>query len=128
MTTVIVGVGLVATLQLLASGTSATIDGANLTTGINLAKNVRELSLKSTFAEVRAMNGKVYNPPVDSRGERLNGFDNWTQTVSVQPVEPDDLTVPIVDPMPHAVRVTARVANNGSYVYELSWYRFKPMP
>ena len=128
MATMIVGIGLVATMQLLAAGTSANIDGSNTTTGINLAKNSRELTLKSTFAEVRAMNGAVHNPPVDSRGERIVGFNNWTQSVVVQPVDPDDLTVNIANPNPHALRVTARVANNGTYVCEMSWYRFKPMP
>ena len=128
LTTMIVGVGLVATLQLLAAGTSANIDGANTTTGVNLARNVRELTLKSSFAEVRALNGQVYNPPVDSRGTSVVGFNNWTQNIVVQPVDPDRLSTDIIDPDPHVVRVTVRVHNNGSYVCELTWYRFKPLP
>ena len=43
MTTVIIGVGFVAMLQLLATGTASNIEGAQTTTGINLAKNVREM-------------------------------------------------------------------------------------
>jgi type II secretory pathway pseudopilin PulG len=128
LTTMIVGIGLVATLQLLAAGTSANIDGTNTTTGVNLARNVRELTLKSTFAEVRALNGDVHNPPVDSRGTTIAGFNNWTQSIVVQPVDPDRLNTVIIDPDPDVVRVTARVHNNGSYVCELTWYRFRPMP
>jgi type II secretory pathway pseudopilin PulG len=128
LTTMIVGVGLVATMSLLAAGTNSNIDGANTTTGVNLAKNVRELSLKSTFDEVRAMNGRTHNPPIDSRGTAVVGFNNWTQSVVVQPVDPDRLSTDIVDPDPDVVRVTVRVHNNGDYVNELTWYRFRPMP
>jgi type II secretory pathway pseudopilin PulG len=117
LTTMIVGIGLVATLQLLAAGTSANIDGTNTTTGVNLARN-----------EVRALNGDVHNPPVDSRGTTIAGFNNWTQSIVVQPVDPDRLNTVIIDPDPDVVRVTARVHNNGSYVCELTWYRFRPMP
>jgi Tfp pilus assembly protein PilV len=128
LTTMIVGVGLVATMQLLAAGTTSNIDGANTTTGVNLARNMRELTLKSTFAEVRAMNGQTHNPPLDSRGTAVVGFDNWTQSMVVQPVDRNRLSADIVDPDPQAVRVTARVHNNGDYVTELTWYRFRPMP
>jgi Tfp pilus assembly protein PilV len=128
LTTMIVGVGLVATMSLLAAGTSSNIDGTATTTGVNLAKNIRELTLKSTFAEVRAMNGRTFNPPVDSRGTQVVGFNNWTQSIVVQPVDRDRLSADIVDANPHVVRVTVRVHNNGSYVNELTWYRFRPMP
>ena len=128
LTTVIVGVGLVATMSLLASGTSSNVDGANTTTAINLAKNIRELTLKSTFAEVRAMNGQTFNPPVDSRGTAVTGFDHWTQSMVVQAVDRNRLSADIIDANPDAVRVTVRVHNRGSYVNELTWYRFRPMP
>ncbi len=128
LTTVIVGVGLVATLQLLAAGTVANVDGARTTTGINLARSVRELTLKRTFAQVRAMNNQTHSPAVDSRGVAVTGMGNWTQTIKVQSVDEDGLTTDIVDSNPHAVRVTVTVAHNGEKVTELSWYRFRPMP
>src|SRR5258706_9513897 len=42
VTTVIIGVGCVAMLELLGSGTLANNDGAELTTAMNLAGNIRE--------------------------------------------------------------------------------------
>jgi Tfp pilus assembly protein PilV len=128
MTTMIVGVGLVATLQLLAAGTASNIDGARTTTGVNLARGIRELTLKMTFDEVRALDGRTYNPPIDSRGTAVNGFDQWSQAVTVQAVDKDGLTTQIVDPTSHAVRVTVVVSQHGKEVSSLSWYRFLPTP
>ncbi len=128
MTTMIVGVGLVATLQLLAAGTSANIDGVRTTTGINLAKGIREMTLKMTFDEVRALKGQTYNPPVDSRGTAIAGFNQWTQTVDVQAVDPDRITTDIVSATPDAVRVTVVVTQAGENSCSMSWYRFRPMP
>jgi prepilin-type N-terminal cleavage/methylation domain-containing protein len=128
LTTVIIGVGFVATLQLLATGTAANVQGAATTTAINLAKNVREMSLKLPYAQVQALNGTSYAPPIDSRGQPLSDMDGWTQTVVVQPVDPDWLTVQISDPDPSALRVTATVARYGSNVCSVSWYAFEPPP
>lgn len=128
MTTVIIGVGLVAMLQLLAAGTSANIDGTNMTTGVNLARSVREMTLKQTFNEVRALHGTTYSPPVDSRGTSLGGFTGWTQAIDVQPVDRDRLTTDVLTTDPEAVRVTVQVTHNGSNVCSVSWYRFKAMP
>jgi hypothetical protein len=74
------------------------------------------------------MNGRVYQPPVDSREEQVAGFNNWSQTVSVQSVDPDRLTLNIVDPNPDAVRVTVTVRHGQELTGELSWYRFRPLP
>ena len=128
LTMVIIGVGVVAMLQLLAAGTVANIDGSELTTGVNFARSVRELTLKRTFAEVRAMDGASYTPPIDSRGVAVAGFDGWTQTVDVQSVDRDRITLDIVDPNPQAVRVTVSITHNGQQVCNLIWYRFRPVP
>ena len=128
LTTVIIGTGLVAMLQLIAAGTAANVSGAEMTSATNLAKNVREYSLKQTVAQVRALDGDSYTPPIDSRGEQISGFDNWTQLIDVQAVDRDRLTTDIIDANPHAVRVTVKVQHNGRNVCDMSWYRFKPMP
>jgi type II secretory pathway pseudopilin PulG len=128
LTTIIVGVGLVATLQLLATGTAANVDGAQQTTAINLGRNIRELTLKMTFDEVRAMHARSYSPAVDSRESRISGFEQWSQVISVQPVDRDRLTIDIVDPNPHAVRVTVRVFSDQNQISEVSWHRFRPNP
>src|SRR5689334_18528489 len=49
--TVIVGVGVVAMLELLAAGSVSNAEGAELTTAINLASNIREISLGLPFRD-----------------------------------------------------------------------------
>jgi hypothetical protein len=51
LTTIIVGVGVLAIVELLSAGTSSNIESTDLTTGVNLAKNIRELSLKLAFLD-----------------------------------------------------------------------------
>ena len=49
MVTVIIGVGVVGMLELLAAGTVSNSEGTELTTAINLANNIREMSLGMAF-------------------------------------------------------------------------------
>src|SRR4051812_17096804 len=51
MVTVIVGVGVVGMLELLAAGTMSNTKGTELTTAINLANNVREITLGLQFVD-----------------------------------------------------------------------------
>jgi type II secretory pathway pseudopilin PulG len=128
LVTVIVGVGFMALLQLLAAGTVTNVQGAQTTTGMNLAKNIREMSLKHPFAEVLDLDGNSYAPPVDSRGAALDGFDNWSQAVKVQAVDPDRLTLDVSADPPDAIRVTVTVSHNGQVVCSSSWYAFNGTP
>jgi prepilin-type N-terminal cleavage/methylation domain-containing protein len=128
LATVIIGVGVCAMVQLLATGTMSNLEGAELTTGMNLARNVREKCLSINFANMTALNGTVYNPAIDSTGASVSGISNWTQTVSVTPVDPDRLTLSITDSSPSAIRATVTVKHNGNKVYDLSWYMFLPTP
>src|SRR5262245_59999699 len=91
LATVIVGVGVVAMLELIAAGTRVNVDGTERTTAINMAKNVREYALKLTFAQQAALGGSQWSPPIDSRGTVVSDFDGWTQTVSVSAVNPKNL-------------------------------------
>src|SRR5690606_20233682 len=91
--TVIVGVGTVAMIQLLAAGSMANNDAHELTTGLNLARNIREMTQSMTYAEILDLNGEVFSPPVDSLGQAQSGFDGWKQTVKVQKVDPNYITL-----------------------------------
>ena len=127
MTMVIIGVGLVAMLELLAAGTSANVDGVHEMTGMNLAKSIRELTLKANFNDVIALNKSSFTPPVDSRLSAINGFDDWAQEIDVQPVSINKFTTNIVDPNPDVIRVTVKISHNGKQVCQTSWYRFRPV-
>jgi len=76
MVTVIIGVGVVAMLQLLAAGTVSNSEGTELTTAINLANNIREMSLGLAYYDPTDM---AKNPPVytwDTREATVKDYDN----------------------------------------------------
>ena len=125
LTTVIIGVGVAAVMQLLAAGTINNIQSFETTTGVNVAKAFREVTLPHSIAEVIAMNGTSHQPPWDSRSQGMTELTTWKQTIAVQPVSPDNLTLNIVDPNPTAVRVTVSVSHDTHAVCDMSWYTFK---
>jgi len=128
MTTVIVGVGFVATLTLVNAGTMNNARGAERTTAISLARNIRELTLQKTFPQLIAYNGKTYPKAVDSREVTIDTLSGWTQAVTVQPVDPTRLTTNINDTSPSALRVTVVVAHNQHDLATVSWYAFDGTP
>jgi type II secretory pathway pseudopilin PulG len=128
LTSVIVGVGFVATLTLVSAGTVANAKGNERTTAINLARNIRELAAQKTFAQLPALNGKTYSQAVDSREMVLADLSNWSQSVTVQPVDPNRLTTVISDPTPAALRLTVTVSHNQKKVTDVSWYAFDGTP
>src|SRR4051795_8581358 len=63
--TVIVGVGVVGMLQLLAAGTMANTDSTELTTAMNLAANMHEMSLSVPYKNIMTLDGRTFTPPID---------------------------------------------------------------
>ena len=128
MTTVIIGLGVVSMMRLLAAGTVSNLEGTELTTGINLAKSIRELGLQKSMAEVIAMNGVSHQPPWDSSGAAISSMSNWKQTIAVSAVDPNRLTTTIIDSTPAVVRVTVTVTHNNRTVGSASWFTFDGRP
>lgn len=128
LTMIIIGVGVASMVQLLASGTVNNIESAELTTGINVAKNVREIALQKSMTELIAMNNTYHEPPWDSRSASITDLPTWRQTISVQAVNPDKLTTNVADPNPSAVRVIVTVTHHGRKVCDVSWYTFQANP
>lgn len=125
LATTIIGLGFVAMVNLIAVDTRNNREGTELTTGVNLARNIREMSITMKYADQLGLNGASYTPPKDSRGVTLNDFVNWQQVVTVQGVSPTDPTTTVPDTNPAAVRMTTTVSHNGKQVCSLSWYVFK---
>lgn len=139
--TVIVGVGVVGTLQLLAVGTQSNVSGAEVAIGVNLAAQVREMSLGMKFYDAQSpgswntkeaslalydnvldLDGCVFTPPVDARRQTLSNYATWTQNVSVDTVQLDNLATTRPDTVTEpSARVTVRVQHNGRDVYTTSW-------
>jgi prepilin-type N-terminal cleavage/methylation domain-containing protein len=128
MTTVIVGVGFVATLTLVNAGTMSNARGAESTTAISLARNIREFMLQKTFPQLIAYNGKNYPQAVDSRESPVAELNGWSQSVTVQPVDPNKITTDITDSAPSALRVTVVVSHNQKKLTTVSWYAFDGTP
>jgi prepilin-type N-terminal cleavage/methylation domain-containing protein len=128
LTTVIIGVGVMAMMQLLASGTVNNIEAAELTSGMNIAKSIHEIALQKKMTQIVAMNGTSHQPPWDSRSKPIADLANWKQTIAVNAVNPDNLKTNIVDATPSAVRLTVTVLHNGKNVCSMSWYTFDGTP
>ena len=115
-------------LQLLAVGTVNNIKGSELTTAISLARNIREYTLNTKWANLPGLNNSSHNPPWDSRGTAVNSLTNWEQKITVVTVNPDNIQQDIVDTTPAAVRVSVLVNHNNQKVCDLSWYVFDGRP
>ena len=128
LTTIIIGVAFTAMLQLLAVGTVNNIKGSELTTAISLARNIREYTLNTKWANLPGLNNTTHNPPWDSRGIPVNSLTNWEQKITVQTVNPDNIQQNIADPTPDAVRVSVTINHNNQKVCDLSWFVFDGTP
>jgi type II secretory pathway pseudopilin PulG len=146
LVTSIVGIGVLAMLQLLAAGTTSNSAGAEMTTALNLAKGIRELSLGLAFADdnqptnwgaeagetigtyddIDDLDGKVFNPPIDAMRITLGDYANWEQRVVVQSVDPDRITVAVPNGTSPASRITVTINRNGGKVCDISWTTFDP--
>src|SRR5947207_832638 len=111
---VIVGVGTLGMMTLLASGSMANADAAELTTGLTLANNIHELMQTSStfgFAEsatattwgmesetgataddIDDFDGYTFSPAVDSRRQAISYLSGWTQSIAVESVNPANLS------------------------------------
>ena len=149
-TTVIIGVGCVAMLQLLGAGTVANHAGTEGTVAMNLAGNVREAMAGLRYAEqadpthwgpeAGETGAKLFDDmddfdgwtsapgnPINARRDPLGSeYSGWAQQVKVDCVDPRDLSKPI----PHLTlhpdlrptsRVTVGILHNGRQVYSEHW-------
>jgi hypothetical protein len=141
LVTCIIGVGVTSMLQLLAAGSVSNASGAELTTGINLAKNIRELTLGlafadpttpthwgaesgetiATFDDLDDFNGTLFSPPIDARRQTLTDHTGWQQSITVRSVDQNRLTLDVTNGTTPASRVTVVITHNGVFICELSW-------
>ena len=128
LATVIIGVSFVAVMQLMVTGTVANIDSSARTTGLNLARNVRESMIQKTYATLLSYHGASYAPPKDGQGNDLTDFADWKQEIAVQAVDPTNLTTSVTTSSPAAVRITVTVSRGTERVCDLSWYAFDATP
>jgi prepilin-type N-terminal cleavage/methylation domain-containing protein len=146
MVTVIVGVGCVGMLQLLATGTMSNAEGTEQTVAINLASNIREMSLgmsfydpqqptmwntkEATVAEwdnIMDLDGAVFSPPLDARRQPIGGYPGWSQAVEVESVSEANVNLAVPDTTGEpTARVTVSIRRHGISVYKISWLAVAP--
>ncbi len=126
--TVLVGVGIVAVMQLLAAGTVANAESAKLTTAMGLAGNIRERAVRISYNNLfTSFNDRTYSPPIDATGTVLNSFSAWSQVVDVKYVDPNAVTVTVPDTQVEpTAQVTITVRHNNRAVYTTSWLAAAP--
>ena len=123
MVTAIVGIGIVAIMQLLANGTMANTQATELTTAMGLAGNIHERALGLPYDNIfSTLDNKNYSPPVDAQGSAISGMTNWHQSVDVKYVDPDNLRSYVPDTQVEPVlRVTVTVSHRTRPLFVTSW-------
>ena len=143
---VIVGVATLAVVELLAVGSMSNAEGGEQTTAMNLAANIREISLGLAFQDpeqptewktkeasvaayddLKDLDGMVFQPPLDVKRRPINECAAWSQRVTVQTVAADSMISDRPrDPVEPAARVVVVISRNGHEVYETSWVAVAP--
>ena len=141
LTTIIIGVGVVALVQLLAVGTKNNDTSAQMTTAVNLANNIHEimaglplydpnypttwnpnLSSVSNYGGITEFDGGTFSPPLDNTRAAMSGYGAWSETITVQSLNEDNLGTTVTDSTTqNAARVTVTVSHSGAQVYQASW-------
>jgi type II secretory pathway pseudopilin PulG len=142
LATVIVGVGVIATMQVMAAGTQSNDAASNMGTGVQLAHNIRELSLglpltdavygsshwglepgetALTANDLDDLDGAVFSPPINARRQVVPNISDWKQTVRVDSVDPGAVTGAVPSGSTAVYRVTVTISRSGQNVYSANW-------
>jgi len=111
---VIVGLGVVAMMQLFTSGTEVNAYGNKLSAAVIFAEQVRAQTDETDFLGLPARDDEVFA----GSGELLD----YQVQLNVEAVTPEDMTV-YVGPDPEMYRITALVTANGKEVTRMRWLR-----
>jgi len=120
---IIVGTAVVSLLMLFGAGTTVNAFGNKLSTGVFLADQLRSMTDQSTFDDLIA-NGNQNFTGVDAEGNAVPGLGQFQQALTIQPVNPGDMTV-YVGPDPQAAILTATVSDSQGQIMQVSWLRVR---
>ncbi|MCG3181599.1 MAG: hypothetical protein BIFFINMI_03997 [Phycisphaerae bacterium] len=145
LTTVIIGVAVVALLAVMGAGTRSNAGSRDLVRAIFLAQEVREMLAplpmreegSTTFGaesgetslaawdDLDDFNGRSFSPPVNAQRQTLSGqeWSDWRQQISVESVDPNNLAGHLTVPQGSTdfVRVTVRIYKGTKQVHQMSW-------
>lgn len=139
---IIIGVGVLALLELITAGTMSNSAGTEMTTAVNLANNIHEITIGMAFQDAGSptsastkegsvaayndiwdLNGDTYSPPLDVRRNPIAAYSTWSQKVTVQSVDPTNVTAirPSNPGSYPTARVTVTITHGNKTVYTASW-------
>jgi prepilin-type N-terminal cleavage/methylation domain-containing protein len=149
VTTAIIGIGMAALVTLMAASSKANYTATEMTTAMNLANNIHELSERLKFADGHwgMDNGETIatcdscddlaglqlgaggSSVVDAVGQAMPtaaGMDwsGWQQQISVTLVDPNNIQTALASTDTTAnnvMRITCTIVHNGGQVYQQSW-------
>lgn len=117
----IVGLGVVAMMHLFAAGTEVNATGNDVATGTFLAQQIRAFTDNVEYPYLYAYDGGAWYG-VDAEGNPISGLQQFTQALSVEAVNPDDLTT-YVGSDPQLIRLTVTVTQDNQQVARIAWLR-----
>ncbi len=120
---VIVGVAIVSLMMLFAAGTTVNSFGNKLSSAVFLADQLRSMTDQTGFDDIINDGDQTFNG-VDAEGNSIPGLGNFQQDLTIQPINPEDMTV-YVGPDPTAAILTASVSGTEGQLLQISWLRVK---
>lgn len=117
----IVGLGVVAMMQLLGSGTKVNAYGNHLSSAVFLSEELQAMTDDVAFEDLLSFDGQTFNG-VDANGNPVEGLETYQQQLLAEGVTPEDLT-PYVGADPEMIRLTAVVTHQGMELARVSWLR-----
>jgi prepilin-type N-terminal cleavage/methylation domain-containing protein len=142
--TMIVGVGILALVHAMASGTRVNQQGRNVTQAVFLAQEIREWTIRLPFNDPDPADaGKppgsdgtnpqtfvddlddlmdvTYTPPRNANGQPINDLTGWSQTIQLQWKDPNSLLMTVPNGSSDAILVTVIIRRNAVEVLRTSW-------
>lgn len=152
LTTIIVGVGIAASMSLFGACSMQNISASQSTTAMMLAGNIQEAMANLSFADpitgtmtfgpeggetlasfddVDDFDGQNLSPPIDSTRATIPDLSQYSQLISVTPVDPNNLTttLPKTTTTRTAVRVQVRIMfqltpdSSAQELYRMDWVK-----
>jgi type II secretory pathway pseudopilin PulG len=152
MTTVIIGVGILASMSLFAACSQQNMNSSEMTTAMMLATNIQEamanlafcdpITGKTTFGpeggetlasydDLDDFDGQTISPPIDALRASIPNLSQYSQVINVDPVDPNNLSVTLPKTITNrtAVRIQVHVyfkpvtGGASEEVYRTDWVR-----
>ncbi len=117
----IIGFGVVALMRVFVSGNEVNSYGDKLSKAVFLSEEIRAMTDNEPFDNLPAYDGLSFNG-VDANGNGVAGLEGFRQSITVEGIDPADMTV-YIGADPPAYHLTATVTRDGQELTHLSWLR-----